>query len=273
MCEAACGLFLLGRIGDTSRETKGLQGNKKNRPVPFNVCATYFGYGDLLMEKPPEKSRGDAAHAVTKAIVGLVPVAGSALPVLLETIFAPPLERRREKWLQKLSEALTDLECRMEGFSLDNLSNNELFITAVAQATQVALRTHQAEKLNALKQAVIHSALPGSPDEDQQLIFLRFIEELTPSHLKLLAFLNKPLQWIERNNIEIPTLLGRSSKMILDLCFPEFKKEQEFLEQVNKDLKERGLVQQSYVIITKELSPRITEFGKRFLVFISEEEQ
>lgn len=79
------------------------------------------------MDKPPEKTKGDAAHAVTKAVAGMVPVAGSALTVMLETILAPPLERRREKWFQKLAEAVTELQGRLENFSPKTLSNNEVF--------------------------------------------------------------------------------------------------------------------------------------------------
>lgn len=149
------------------------------------------------------------------------------------------------------------------------------FVTAVAQATQVALRTHQDEKLASLKQAVIHSALPNAPTEDQQLLFLRFVEELTPWHLRLLGFFDGPAKWMERNNIKNPGWSMGGPSTVVELCFPDLKKQQEFLNQIVRDLQTRGLIQQSQfmnVTMTGDgmLASRITEFGRRFLAFVNE---
>ena len=48
-------------------------------------------------------------------------------------------------------------------------------------ATQIAIRNHQRKKLEALRNAVLNSALVNASEEDIQLMFLNFIEYLTTS--------------------------------------------------------------------------------------------
>ncbi len=56
----------------------------------------------------------------------------------METVFAPPLERRREEWFKELADVTTELQQKVEGLTAENLSKNELFISVAAQATQIA---------------------------------------------------------------------------------------------------------------------------------------
>jgi len=53
-------------------------------------------------------------------------------------------------------------------------------------ASQVAIRNHQSGKLEALRNAVLDSALSNEPEEDMQLMFLNFVDVLTLSHLRML---------------------------------------------------------------------------------------
>ena len=80
-----------------------------------------------------------------------------------------------------------DLEKEQE-INLEALQENEQFISVVAQASAIALRNHQKEKLNALRNAIANSAIASNLNDDLELTFIRFIEELTPSHLHLLKF-------------------------------------------------------------------------------------
>jgi hypothetical protein len=62
----------------------------------------------------------------------------------------------------------------------------------VLQATSIALRNHQKEKLEALRNAVVNSVLPSSADDDIKLMFLDLVDELKVSHLRLLRLLYEP---------------------------------------------------------------------------------
>ena|SRR3990167_8915607 len=129
------------------------------------------------MENPPERTRGDTLHAVVKSIASAVPTAGGPLSVMLETLFAPPLEWRREKWFIQLGEVVSHLEQRVADLTPEKLSQSDIFVTVALQATQIALRNHHEEKLNALRGAVFHSALPNGPEEQIQLMFLQLNEK------------------------------------------------------------------------------------------------
>jgi len=133
--------------------------------------------------EPPKSSTSDTAHLAAKDILSLLPAASA----LFEYFFKPPLEKRREAWMQLVAEALKDLENAR--FDIEKLRSDEKFITIVIQATTVAIRNHQQEKLLALRNAIVSSAVHPSVSEDVQLLFIRYIDELTPSHIKLLNFL------------------------------------------------------------------------------------
>jgi hypothetical protein len=126
---------------------------------------------------PPKPTSEDTAHMVTKVLMS--PIQG--LPDLFEHVFTPPFQKRLLAWR----------ECVGEAFELENLQSNEKFVTIILQATRIAIQNHQKEKLNALRNAIVSSVYHQDISEDLQLIYIRFIDELTPSHLLLLKFLVK----------------------------------------------------------------------------------
>jgi hypothetical protein len=65
-------------------------------------------------------------------------------------------------------------------------------VTTVHQATDVALRTHLDAKREALRNAVVNAALPSAPSSEQQAEFLRLVETLSPTHLRLLRLYDNP---------------------------------------------------------------------------------
>ena len=51
---------------------------------------------------------------------------------------------------------LQNLEEKVKGLTIDTLQDNDAFITTVMRATQSAIRNHQKEKLEALRNATLH---------------------------------------------------------------------------------------------------------------------
>ena len=147
------------------------------------------GYLDTEAPKP---TRGDAAHTLVKAGLSAIPIVGGPAAEIFAAIIVPPLTRRRDEWLQSVANGLAELEKKVEGFKIESLAKNDVFITTVMYATQVAIRNHQAEKLEALANVVLNSALRAGIDEDTQQMFLGYIDSLTQSHLKVLSFLDDP---------------------------------------------------------------------------------
>jgi hypothetical protein len=202
-------------------------------------------------QKALEPTFWDGAHRVARAITSAVPLIGGPATELFSTLFTPPLEKRRDEWLEYCLDGLRQLEEQFEGFKIQSLTQNEAFITSFVQATHIAISTHQREKREVLRNAVLNSASPTPPDEDMELIFLSLIEVLTPWHLRLLRSVNKLWGWPEEDLLETdglpnPYFVGKSD--LLEDVFPELKGKHEFYDLLLRDLVGRGLL----AIIKKE---------------------
>ena len=192
----------------------------------------------------------EVRHVALKAVASLVP-GGSELVGLLTS----PLAQRRDDWFEDLERRLRDLEGRVEGFRFDDLRNNEQFISATLQATQAAIKTHQKEKLEALRNAVLNVAIGQSPGDDLQLIFLTIIDAFTPKHLQVLRFLT------DRNQLTFRLLVAQ----------------RELVDPITNDLHTRGLVKDPRPLEARNGYPptgllavewELTQLGRQFLEFV-----
>lgn len=145
----------------------------------------------------PEKTRSDLGHTVALAVLSSVPVGGGAIAALFEHVFSAPIEKRREEWLKRLSQTVDELLERVEGLTAEDLSKNDRFISASLHASQIAARTHQAEKLTSLQNALANIALRDG-NEDLESLYLRLVDELTPLHVRLLDFQSSPQSYVQK---------------------------------------------------------------------------
>ena len=96
-------------------------------------------------------------------------------------------ERRRDEWFKELADAV-DVSENKCGKSAEEIFANESFVTATFQATRIAISTHQHEKRVLLRNALLNIASGKGPGEDMQHIYLRLVDEFTPSHVRILDF-------------------------------------------------------------------------------------
>jgi hypothetical protein len=217
-----------------------------------------------MVIETPKSTVGDAAHALTKAGLSMIPVVGGPAVELFQHLVQPPLERRRNEWMQQIGDKLQSLE--QSGLNLNDLQRNEQFITAVMQASTAALRTHKAEKLAALRNAVINIASGQGPEETIQHLFLAFIDEFSEMHLRVIAFANAPMQPAGVNAGSLGHLLENN--------IPTLHGQRALYDQLWKDLYLRGLIntESLHFMMTGSglAQSRTTELGKSLLKFISE---
>jgi len=222
---------------------------------------------------PPKRSTGDTAYLVVKA--SLSPFFGAT--ELLERFISPPLQRRTEKWMEDIAEALRALEQNI-GIKIEALQNNDLFITVVTQATRVAIGNHQREKLEALKNVIVNSA-SSHENEDIQIIFIRFIDELTPSHLFLLKFfideeerLGKIKSYAEVFDMVVSGKINIASKDDLRMLVGDLSTRG--LLRVSRDIEDDENIYQAGPLLlesTNDNLPRIiiSDVAQKFIRFIS----
>ncbi len=228
---------------------------------------------DSDIKSKPKEGAGDVAHTLVKAGLSAIPVIGGPAAEIFSAIIDPPLYKRRNEWIESIAKGLTTLEKKIDDFNIEALSQNEMFITTVMHASQAAIRNHQKEKLEALRNAVLNAALPNAPEEDIQLMFLDFVDTLTPWHLRLLKFFDNPQEWGRKNGITYPNWSMGGLSTVLEHTFPELRGRRDFYDQITKDLFVRGLMNTESLHGTMSsegmFASRTTTMGKQFINFIT----
>jgi hypothetical protein len=221
--------------------------------------------------KPPAATFGDLAHAATKGGIGMIPLVGSPAAEILAFVVGTPLERRQQEWCETVAAAIEELRSR--GVDIEKLQADPAFTDAILRATGVAMCTHQKEKLDALRNAILNSGLPRAPEPDLRQLFLGMVDRFTEWHIRLLALFDDPAGWFKTRNIEFPRHLSQTYlDKLAFAAFPALQSQAEFTEQICRDLQQNGLVTRTEMGIVTFMddasASRTVEFGKKFLKFI-----
>lgn len=221
---------------------------------------------------PQVEPLGEKAHRGTRIALSLIPVAGGALVEVFNSVVESPLTKRRWDTVRDIGEVINDL--LDQGIvTEENLQQNDAFISTVAEVCSISLRNHQAEKLEALKNAVKNSALPSCPADDYRQLFLNFVDVCTVSHIKLLTVFNHPRAWLDQKGIKTPNWISGSLSSVIDLALPELRGHQEIRDSIWKDMYQRGLVStdslNSSLSSDGMLAKRTTSLGEQLINFLS----
>jgi hypothetical protein len=221
----------------------------------------------------------DAGVTVIRALIAAIPFVGGSITEAWAGFFSSPLARRREGWLRDLALTVADVQREMPNLTPESLQNNDQFISAVLSATVIAVRTHRKEKLHALRNAAVSSLLNPDIDEDLQEMFMRYVDDFTPWHLRVLqAFhdpnghfrqIGSPIVWLADRN----GTLWSSCKAVHTFMyegFPELASQVQFLDTVLHDVGVRHLipVQKLFHEALPDVGPYTTLTGVKFMRFI-----
>ena len=227
-------------------------------------------------ERYPEPTESDIAQGTARAALAAIPLVGGSITEVLSMVLAPAVTRRRDEWLKELAEALDDLEAKVDGFKVENLAENEAFVSATIQASRIALATHAQEKRQALRNALLNVALKHGPNEDEQQIFLNDIEEFTTWHIRILQCLldNEAERRYMAEKVDNPNVSAASKREQRLLgTFPELAGRTAFYDTIIRDLHNRGLYPFEGVRGTLMAQPSPTNQTEKraneFLAFIS----
>jgi hypothetical protein len=206
----------------------------------------------------PKPSSGDKYFSLTKAGISAIPTFGGPASELFAAIVTPPLEKRRIEWMERIGESLYQLEQKL-GIDINSLQDNPQFIDLLMKATQIALRSSQKEKVEALRNAILNSAIKIELDDVINEIFLNLLDNLTPVHINLL------MHFLGKGTCTSPQLDHFAT------WHPILKDQPLLYGIVWKDLIGRELLE-SRVHGEKQkiIEAKITELGKKLLRFISD---
>jgi hypothetical protein len=225
---------------------------------------------DTLEGRYPEAEDPDVIHAAVKIALSAIPVLGSQVSELFSMVVTPSLERRRDDWFREVAGVVEQL--RANGLKIEDLVGNELFVSAVTQTARIAIGTHQQEKRDMLRNALLTIAVGKGPQEDLQEVFLGAIDALSPLHMKVLRFLWTGLRELTEAGILDPLRqysLGNYGVAIGEL-YPEMKGQENLLLYLMTDLKNRGFSIVARPADAFPQCPGVTNMGVEFLRFVLE---
>jgi hypothetical protein len=222
---------------------------------------------DEYQPKLLRETSGDYAYAtginlLSLALSAFIP-GGQIITALIGVKQLSPIWKRLDKWMIEVQKSLAQLQA--SGLRTEDLADNDAFITTVLQASHVAIRSHQQAKLDALKNAILNSALGRAPDEDMQQMFIGYLDSVTESHLLLLIrFKDQP------KGTTIHSHDGKLGPTERD--FPQFAGKQDFIRQIARELRDKGLLQWDAVLSSGKIIQEAgytTPLGNEFIQFIS----
>ena len=225
-------------------------------------------------ERYPEPSDADIAQGTARAALSAIPVLGGTITEVLSMVLAPAVARRRDQWFKELADGLEDLEKKFDGFRVQDLEHDEAFVSAVIEASRAAISTHQAEKREALRNAILNIALKRSPGEDQEAIFIKYIDDLTVWHIRILSLFQNPSKKLAEKGI-ILNYMSAGASVVLESYYPEIAGRRELYDQIVADLNARGLSNSPnflHTMMTQQglTTKRTTPLADKFLAFISD---
>jgi hypothetical protein len=222
------------------------------------------------LDPPINATAGDRGVAIVKGLLGAVPFAGASLQELFVRIVKAPLDRRRESWMQSVADRLLRLE-KENRTELAALADNDTFISIVVRATEAAVHTHDATKLDALRNAIANAACDSAPEESLEVQFIALIDQLTGWHLRLLHYLRDPKALLKADS-PVRTNPQRDIMAGIAEVVPEIAAQPDLIAHLYEDLFSRRLVFPRSVKVRPglpALAKRSTDLGDRFLGFVT----
>jgi hypothetical protein len=224
------------------------------------------------IEPFPEPQLRDRVREGFDVGTAALPIVGGPLQLLGQVVLAPSLTRRREAWLRQLAELLNELSNKVEGWNPAHLAGDEVFVTALADASRIAMGTHLEEKLTVLKNCLAHMALPDRRNDFLDLQLFGLVEALAPEHLLVLQYLSNPGAWFDAKQIDRPDVSAMSPRTLL--LQAELPVAGMALDIVLRQLSDQGLADITALDALQTAhgawQSRTSELGRELLAFVSE---
>lgn len=202
---------------------------------------------------PNDEPDSDRAHRVARAALAAIPSFGGTAVELFNALITPPLERRKEQWIKEVTSALNQL-LEKKLLTEEDLTTNEKFFDVLIQASTVAIKTHHREKLEALKNAITNSALDRVSNNEQNQLFIYFLDHFTVTHIRVL----RSFACVHAGN--------STGEQYLEKEMEDWAEHQYLYRQVWNELVSRGLITQvtdnsfGYQIYCSPLTHQFLEF-------------
>lgn len=191
-----------------------------------------------------DSNDSDKNYNAIKALISSIPTVGSLTVGLWESRIPSPAMERLYIFLEDLAPEFDKLKSKIELVDFESPA----FQTVLISVYQIVIRTHQEQKLQALRNIVLNSSIPSTLEDNVLEIFLNWINGFTPLHISTLKCLHYMSGYTEEQ---------------VKVHFPMLEKNKVIYNHVLKDLEDKGLIslKENY-ITTQEYDNHIPQrFG------------
>jgi hypothetical protein len=222
-------------------------------------------------------SSQELVRAITETALGPVgPLGGYVLSRFLPDRFRSAVV----EVVSDLCDRVLDLETAGR-VNQERLAENEHFQAAVFRLIPAAMGTVSNEKRRALRNVAVNAALETFPNDDLFEMFMRYVEDFTPLHIRLLKFAenlsNLDMTVHDSGSSQVFDVTVRARQTAIEDEYPELKGLEAIYEQAWSELVERGLVKDDHdgSVFSHEVGLGVeveftTSLGHQFLDFISD---
>lgn len=225
----------------------------------------------------PTKDVRDTVYKLTKSGIASVPILGTVASELFTICVTPPLETRRINWMNSLAKRLKEIESKIDEVDIESLKDNPEFITTIMHASKIGIRNHQKEKLEALQNVVLNTALNVEITESYRTIFIQLIDQITPLHIRVLYYFSNPKKWFMQRDKSLGKTISGSYLTPFKIAFRDYEVNSSVYEFIINDLHSKGTIMMNRTNLgstsahkIEMLKPLTTPFGNSFINYISE---
>lgn len=207
----------------------------------------------------------EIAEVAARTALSTIPVGGALITSVWDSIKSNCAQKRLTEWQSLIENRLSKVEA-----TLEDVGNNEIFASAIFQATELALKTSENVKREYLANAVLNS-LSCPFEESVVMMFFSMIEKYTLWHLKILDFFQNPRKFPQVN--EEYYCIGSPKEPLFDV-YPELEDKEVYVDRIVKELYSDDLMNTANLNCTMSssgmIASRVSKIGKDFIDFITE---
>jgi len=211
----------------------------------------------------PAKSGADAALELAGIVSSLVPWLGGPISNVLGGISVDRKIGRLREALEGLAQGLKDFKSKAS----EEYAKTEDFGELLGHALRRVIDERSEEKRRIYRDFLVDAIKSPGELYDEQLRFLKTLEEIQPDHIRILRVLNNPPDVRPSSRLEhtIPRLQGLSL-VLLDIPYPRMV---DLVDQLNSMLLTK-LTDEDDALGLVYLPSTITPYGHRFMKFITD---
>lgn len=199
-----------------------------------------------------------------KTALSVIPVGGALITGVWDSIKSNCAQKRLQEWQHLIEERLSSIDS-----TLEDVGNNEIFTSAMFQATELAIKTSENAKRVYLADAVVNS-LSCPFEESVVMMFFSMIGKYTLWHLKILDFFQNPKKFDGVN--ESNYYMGSPKSVLFDV-YPDLRTKEAYVDRIVKELYADGLMNTDNLNCTMTgqgmVASRVSSIGNEFIDFIT----